>query len=89
MYRTEFEEFYSWLIEQKANGNWDRFSNYIDNRISNQREQIMLHLGSLSRENLEAVNSLMESRAIIELLEEIKQLPSTPVSEILAGIDVK
>jgi len=88
MYVTDFEEFYSWLIEQKANGQWEKFSKFLENRIGVEKDTVMMHLASLSRENKAVINSLIESKAILTLLEEIKDLPSTDASDLakMAGV---
>ena len=88
MYITDFEIFYSWLIEQKANGQWEKFSGYIENRIGVEKDTVMMHLASLTREDKTVINSLIECKAIIGLLEEMRDLPTTDVEQLtkMAGV---
>ena len=89
MYVTELEEFHSWLIDQKINGHWDKFSKYLDNRIGMEKELVMTLLGSVSRENLEAINALIEQRAVINVLEEMRELPLMSAIDIAQTIGMK
>jgi hypothetical protein len=87
MNETSFVEFHAWLVDQKANGGWGLLAEYIDNRISTERDLIMMHLGELSRENQSAVNSLVECRARIDLLEAIRDLPVAPMQDIVSSVN--
>jgi len=89
LYITEFEEFYSWLIEQKANGQWLKFSTFLDNRIGIEREMIMTLLGSLSRDDPKSINALIEQKATINVLEEIRDLVHCDVKQLTAMVGVK